>query len=880
MKEKSQIEKNAAQKQIELLSSALSGASEADGHWLNAAGKHYPRLYPQGVSASPFNALFMALHSDSKGCKTNLFTLYTDAKARGTSVREHEQGVPFLYYNWNRYVNRNNPEDIITRRDYLLLEPKMKEQYKGIHNREIRTLFNIDQTTFPYVDERGYDIALKTDGGITENGYSESDERKLHIRFNDFLLKMRDNLVPVRSDGSGMPHYETDRDAVYMPRQREFKHYHDYVQEALRQIVSATGHQQRLAREGMVMKNGMPPSEDALKQERLVVEIASGIKMLELGLPARLTEESRKMVDYWNRELKENPILIDALESDVNNALEVIHKAEKGEKIEYATLRNRQKTTDLRDQLPKHYFVADEISRYPSKEDKNIVLVIDRQGKKADVVLPAGASTEVDNEVPGMNKTRIERALRLEGIESVRFFNPDGALGYRPDDAYFAEKQVSLARLKNWTMEVLSTLDVTPAVKQANEKCFDKIQMVQDDKNRWALYLKPENEPGYSVYPDKEDVNRFFTTLKQAMDDIDKVRMELAHKYYALAEIKPDLKVDLFSTETRDIDLNRIQRVCVFKTKKDGIQCAATIDGNRMQPRSLTPQQWQRMWLAEDKNEYKRNLAATLFADILQQGQTQDEHAGEKQEKDAERQQTAETTKDSAEKTVQNETSAQRESWDRIKAKHPDALQLVRKGDFYRMYNEDAEKGVSILGITLQKLSEGGERGFAQSAEFPYHKLDDYLPKLIRAGERVVICDAPEMEKARSSRPKTQSAQLTDKLPERFLTACMEFKAQQPEVIALFRHEGKYYAYMNDAETMARELGLPQSKGERPEYNSQKLILMFDADIKETEQYITELKKAGLSVSVINPTEITRQDEEKQTAEEMNDNEQRTILKR
>lgn len=558
-----------------------------------------------------------------------------------------------------------------------------------------------------------------------------------------------------------MPHYETDRDAVYMPRQREFKHYHDYVQEALRQIVSATGHQQRLAREGMVMKNGMPPSEDALKQERLVVEIASGIKMLELGLPARLTEESRKMVDYWNRELKENPILIDALESDVNNALEVIHKAEKGEKIEYATLRNRQKTTDLRDQLPKHYFVADEISRYPSKEDKNIVLVIDRQGKKADVVLPAGASTEVDNEVPGMNKARIERALRLEGIENVRFFNPDGALGYRPDDAYFAEKQVSLARLKNWTMEVLSTLDVTPAVKQANEKCFDKIQMVQDDKNRWALYLKPENEPGYSVYPDKEDVNRFFTTLKQAMDDIDKVRMELAHKYYALAEIKPDLKVDLFSTETRDVDLNRIQKVCVFKTKKDGIQCTATIDGNRMQPRSLTPQQWQRMWLAEDKNEYKRNLAATLFADILQQGQTQDEHAGEKQEKDAERQQTAETTKDSAEKTVQNETSAQRESWDRIKAKHPDALQLVRKGDFYRMYNDDAEKGASILGVTIQKLSEGGERGFAQSAEFPYHKLDDYLPKLIRAGERVVICDAPEMEKARS-KSLQQSGSMSD----------------------------------------------------------------------------------------------------------------------
>ena len=102
--------------------------------------------------------------------------------------------------------------------------------------------------------------------------------------------------APVRYDGSGMPHYETDKNAVYMPRQRNFEHYHDYIQETLRQIVSATGHQQRLAREGMVMKNGMAPSEDALKQERLIVEVASGIKMLELGLPARLSEESLKTV--------------------------------------------------------------------------------------------------------------------------------------------------------------------------------------------------------------------------------------------------------------------------------------------------------------------------------------------------------------------------------------------------------------------------------------------------------------------------------------------------------------------------------------------------------------------------------------------------------
>lgn len=416
MKEKSPIEKKAQEKQTDLLSKALSEASNAGGHWLNASGKKFPRLYPQGVSASPFNALFMALHSDRYGCKTNLFTLYTDAKARGTAVREHEQGVPFLFYNWNKYVNRNNPEETIDRTVYLQLSEEQKAQFKGIHNREIRTLFNIDQTTQPYVDKEGYEEAVAQDGTAQKRGYTEADNRRLRSRFNDFLQKMRDNLVPVRSDGSGVPHYETDKDAVYMPRQKDFAHYHDYVQEALRQIVSATGHQQRLAREGMVMKNGMAPSEDAVKYERLVVEVASGIKMLELGLPARLSDESLKTVDYWCREFKENPCLTDALESDVNNALEVIRKAERGEKIEYATMRNRRQTSTMQEQMPKHYFVANEISRHPDKEAKSIVLVIDRQNKSADVILPAGASTETDNEIPGMNKGRIERALQKEGI--------------------------------------------------------------------------------------------------------------------------------------------------------------------------------------------------------------------------------------------------------------------------------------------------------------------------------------------------------------------------------------------------------------------------------------------------------------------------------
>ena len=636
MKEKSQFEKNAADKQVELLSEALNGAVSAGGHWLNATGKGYPKFYPKGVAVSPFNALFMALHSDKTGSKTNLFSLYSEAKARGESAREHEKGVPFLFYNWNKYVNRNNPNDIISRNDYQQLPPEERNRYKGIHNREIRTLFTIDQTLLPLVDKNVYETLVQKHGNSVEQGFGEKELRELRPRFNAFVQAISKNMVPVRTDGSGVAHYDSQKDAVYIPRQKDFEHYTDYAQETLRQIIAATGHQQRLAREGMVMKNGVPPTEDAVKQEHLISEIASGIKMLEMGLPARLSDENIKMVDYWNRELKENPNLIDAIESDVNNALEVIRKAERGEKIEYATFRNHRQTDRMQEQMPKHFFVADEIKKHPDKDNKTIVLVIDRQGKSADVILPAGASLEVNNEIKGMNKQRIQSALQKSGIEHVRFYNPDGALGYRPDDRYFAEKQIEVARLKSWTLETLSTIDAHPAVKQAYDLGFEQIQMVQDDKNRWALYIKPEGKSGYSIYPDKDDLNRFFTTLKQSLDNIDKVRGELAKKYYALAESKPELKVDLFHTSDERIDLNRIQRVAVFKTKNGAILCAPTIDNQKPQPRSVTPQQWQRMWLAEDRNSFKQHLAATLFADLLNKSQSQEQTSSEKQEEEVE----------------------------------------------------------------------------------------------------------------------------------------------------------------------------------------------------------------------------------------------------
>jgi DNA mismatch repair protein MutS len=78
-----------------------------------------------------------------------------------------------------------------------------------------------------------------------------------------------------------------------------------------------------------------------------------------------------------------------------------------------------------------------------------------------------------------------------------------------------------------------------------------------------------------------------------------------------------------------------------------------------------------------------------------------------------------------------------------LKAKHPDALMLFRCGDFYETYCEDAVTASKILGITLTRRNNGASSG-ADMAGFPHHALDTYLPKLIRAGKRVAICDQLE----------------------------------------------------------------------------------------------------------------------------------------
>src|SRR5688572_26790683 len=94
-------------------------------------------------------------------------------------------------------------------------------------------------------------------------------------------------------------------------------------------------------------------------------------------------------------------------------------------------------------------------------------------------------------------------------------------------------------------------------------------------------------------------------------------------------------------------------------------------------------------------------------------------------------------------KTAEIKETPLMKQYNSIKSRYPDAILLFRVGDFYETFGEDAVKASRVLGIVLTKRANGSA-SHIELAGFPHHSLDSYLPKLVRAGYRVAICDQLE----------------------------------------------------------------------------------------------------------------------------------------
>lgn len=391
-----------------------------------------------------------------------------------------------------------------------------------------------------------------------------------------------------------------------------------------RAVVAATGTENRLDRSG---RNSLLPEDDA-KHEKLVQELAAGVLMARQGLPATLSKESQKLIPYWERELKENPKMVGVIERDVNNAVETIDNLIAKRKVDYKAIRGQLPPKMITDKA-ENYSLAADLAKLPSIDTKEVVVIRDRKANKVDVILPAGASVEANNEVPGMRKDRISIALKKEGFNEVKFYNAGGSLGLNKPNTYFEGKDVSLNQLKQYQLVNHKTIEVAQQPKQENKVEIEHFRAIKDDYGRWAFYIKPKNEPQFSVYPPKEHMNKYFSVRNTP--DEKTTRAALANKWYEVAKQFPDVRADIINPHpAKDIDMSRIVNPTITKSAQDSkVKIVfATIDGERHHA-PVNETQWQRMWLADNMAEYKKAVAAVVFEPVLRKGmesqQTQSE---------------------------------------------------------------------------------------------------------------------------------------------------------------------------------------------------------------------------------------------------------------
>ena len=657
MAEENINKKTGAERQAEVLVATLERANKNGGTLLNAGQKAMPQFYDKTLRITPVNALVMAMHSDSGEFKTNSYTMFNETHDRNEAVKKGQKGVPFVWQNLNQYVNKDNAENKISRAEYNSLADAEKAKYKVNPREDVYTVFNIDQTTMSHVHKEEYAKQVEQFGPNRP-----TDEKLLRMDVNKFIQSMKDNLVPIRKDATGIAHYDSKKDTLHIPAQKDFPSYADYVQEVTRQIVHATGVPQRLGREGLSVDGVKTPSEVQQHMEMLVEELASAHRMLELGMTAKMRPQTVEQLPNIISELKADPTMAQKVLHDVNRTVGMIKKAENGEKIK----------------------------------------LIEKPSEK---------------------------------------------------------------RQQAWASQF--PIDKVPST-------FTQISMLKDDEGKWTLAAKPENAHTFAVHPSREDVSLYFDMMKNDHDEthVNEFKTQFAQKYYSVVAANPEKEANIFRSNASQDALDLISKVNAFKTKDNKILLVATIGDEKQKSVQISQSQWQRMWLADDKQDYKTHLAAILYSDVLagkleemkrsvspdvEGTQLHEENEHREYHEDEKRQQ----------QQMSNVPPIIKQYND-LKQKHPDALLLFRCGDFYETYKEDAVKASNILGITLTKHSKRmDEEGKPlKMAGFPYHALDTYLPKLIRAGERVAICDQLESPRQKTSQQEENKPEAKQEVKE------------------------------------------------------------------------------------------------------------------
>ena len=670
-----------------LVGGALAAAAESGGVFLNKEAKAFPSFLKSSSVPTGFNALMMALHSDEKGYKSNVYAAYQTIVGQGGFVKKGEKSMVYHFQNFSNYEHQYTHQ-VIDKAAYDALDSKEKEVYKVVPVREDRKIFNLDQTTLPskkYIalpENEDISPEVRIERALSELSEGHPDTVLLLKEGEDYKVfgqqvpvvaaalgvsptmdistdsmyvnilaeevessikalhasgltigkvELLDSQLPsslpeasviydaadklvnaVRESGgkvsevspeSGASLYDSLQDVLQVKTREEVllggekNQALSAVNDVYRAVVAYVGGPERLNRS---YANQDP--ETAARYERLVQELSAGVLMSKQGLPARISKENLALVPYWTRELKENPKLIARLERDVDNAIGVIHRIERGEQLSAIIKRSEP----VRPAKPVSYSIQRYLDRLPDSESKKMVIIRDVQARSAAVIMPAGASLEVNNELPGMSKNRISLALKKEGMETVTFHNAGGELGLNKPNDYYSGKTVEVTRLKGYDLERGVALDVS--------KEIDKVYTIKEfnrgitPKGEIAYYIKPVNEKGVVVLADSAGEAQYWKAVKSGDKvQIDLMRKDLGNRFYLTGQEHPELQRSFIPEISKDFDMSRVKNVFFEKQGEEHV-LSAVVDGEKMTV-PVSEKDWHDQLMTEDSAAYRAALA-------------------------------------------------------------------------------------------------------------------------------------------------------------------------------------------------------------------------------------------------------------------------------
>lgn len=758
---------------------SLAAKKEDAVYFLNSKGKAAPGYIDSPTDdMTPMNKIFAAIHADRNDYATYQVYRIKTRVPGDIRVDKGEHGMSLTHTLWNYYKAKKgekveNGKEVITLADYKKLGNEEQAKYVKSPQRQVRNAFNIDQTDVTQRDD--YNQIVEKYGNYEDRVDASDrakDTAKQRMAFNAYIKAVSGNMTRIAKASTTETHYDAKKDVINLAAQSNYATYADYTQDVNRQIISATGNAERRGRRGAISGSNITPSNSDMAREALIVELASAARQLDMGMPANISETNRKYIDTWIETLKANPNYLVDVEREVSIANKIVEDAAAGIKIER---KSDKLSSALLARVPENAKTYSEVQVTQREDGRWCIYFGDKENKQYQAATLAAADTTAYFEQLRHFGQRHEKFLdfkqHLAQAYSAKIANDPSVVAsnifydnvegadvvekaslYVKDSKTYISPTIGGKRLQakeiTWPQQhrIIISPDRTAALKGLSALMYQNEVKAQQQANQ-----KAEEEKKQQAVKEAEVKKVREAAEKQKKAEAAKAKsdtMKAAAFYTVVATLTSDYETRAFDRYMQDSEYDRMLEAAETYGKGRDVDLTAVYNSVPVKHGKVVAfgEDGANVVLYQEgvytvlKAVSEEDIRAALMKNGLPQGatplvQTISETIKKEQ-----------SEKEQAKTAQQTTMSPIMKQYKELKKKHPEALLLFRCGDFYEAYAEDAHNASKILGLTLSQRNGSSSKEAAMTG-FPYHALDTYLPRLIRAGQRVAILDSLEVPK-------------------------------------------------------------------------------------------------------------------------------------